>query len=220
MGYSGDLPLEFLYRFSRHARFVDGADEVHRETVARHVLRAVEAPADGIPTNHIPTRREAARRKYAHILEAEAATRPGVAWASHRRRRGTRMLAVRLIRWQSRAVLQEIARPDARAWRDPARRRGRRPLPHRPAPDGVARGDGSVCAAVHARARGRRRRAQARARAHPASVRATACVVYSRWGCGVCWQCLQGRENVCEVPPQVSGITAPGSAGTAGSPSS
>jgi propanol-preferring alcohol dehydrogenase len=25
-------------------------------------------------------------------------------------------------------------------------------------------------------------------------------VVYARWGCGVCWQCLQGRENICERP--------------------
>jgi acyl-CoA dehydrogenase len=73
LGYSGDLPLEFLYRFSRHARFVDGADEVHREVIARHVLRTVEVPADGIPTNHIPTRRAAARVKFADILETVAA---------------------------------------------------------------------------------------------------------------------------------------------------
>ena len=73
LGYSGDMPLEFMYRFSRHARFVDGADEVHREVIARHVLRAVEAPEDGIPTNHIPTRREAARRKFAHIIDAAPA---------------------------------------------------------------------------------------------------------------------------------------------------
>jgi acyl-CoA dehydrogenase len=69
LGYSGDMPLEFLYRFSRHARFVDGADEVHRETVARRILRTIEPPQDGIPTNHIPTRREAARRKFAHVLQ-------------------------------------------------------------------------------------------------------------------------------------------------------
>jgi propanol-preferring alcohol dehydrogenase len=25
-------------------------------------------------------------------------------------------------------------------------------------------------------------------------------VVYSRWGCGVCWQCLRGWENICERP--------------------
>src|SRR3954452_1417907 len=39
LGSSGDMPLEMLYRFARHARFVDGADEVHRELVARHELR-------------------------------------------------------------------------------------------------------------------------------------------------------------------------------------
>ena len=41
LGYSGDMPLEALYRFARHARFVDGADEVHRESVARQLLRAL-----------------------------------------------------------------------------------------------------------------------------------------------------------------------------------
>lgn len=70
LGYSGDLPLEFLYRFSRHARFVDGADEVHRETIARHMLAGVEPPANGIPSNHIPSRRIAAERKFAHVLRA------------------------------------------------------------------------------------------------------------------------------------------------------
>ena len=42
LGYSGDMPLEMLYRFARHARFVDGADEVHRELVARHALRELQ----------------------------------------------------------------------------------------------------------------------------------------------------------------------------------
>ena len=23
-------------------------------------------------------------------------------------------------------------------------------------------------------------------------------LVYSRWGCGACWQCVQGRENLCD----------------------
>jgi acyl-CoA dehydrogenase len=68
LGYSGDMPLEFLYRFARHARFVDGADEVHRESVARHALKQVEIPPGKVPTNHIPTRRIAAREKFAAIL--------------------------------------------------------------------------------------------------------------------------------------------------------
>ena len=70
LGYSTDMPLEMLYRYARHARFVDGADEVHRESVARHILRAYEAPDDGIPTEHVPTRRTAAREKFADVLAA------------------------------------------------------------------------------------------------------------------------------------------------------
>ena len=69
LGYSGDMPLEMLYRFARHARFVDGADEVHRELVARHELRAYSAPDGDIPSEHIPTRREAALRKFDDVLE-------------------------------------------------------------------------------------------------------------------------------------------------------
>ena len=59
LGFSTDMPLEFMYRFSRHARFVDGADEVHREVVARQILKGYQPPESGIPTEHIPTRREA-----------------------------------------------------------------------------------------------------------------------------------------------------------------
>ncbi len=70
LGYSADMPLEFLYRFARHARFVDGADEVHRESVARNALKQVEVPPGMVPTNHIPTRRAVAREKFAAILAA------------------------------------------------------------------------------------------------------------------------------------------------------
>src|SRR5215207_9038793 len=27
-------------------------------------------------------------------------------------------------------------------------------------------------------------------------------LVHSRWGCGTCWQCVQGRENACQLPPR------------------
>jgi acyl-CoA dehydrogenase len=69
LGYSTDMPLEMLYRYARHARFVDGADEVHRESVARQILRAYEAPEDGIPTEYVPKRREEALVKFAGLLE-------------------------------------------------------------------------------------------------------------------------------------------------------
>jgi acyl-CoA dehydrogenase len=73
LGYSTDLPLEAMYRLARGARFYDGPDEVHRQTVARHVLRGYEAPADGVPSEHIPTRRAAAREHFADMLEAVTA---------------------------------------------------------------------------------------------------------------------------------------------------
>ena len=70
LGYSTDLPLEQMYRFARAARLYDGPDEVHRQSVARQILRGYEAPEGGVPTEHIPTRREAARERFAHLLEA------------------------------------------------------------------------------------------------------------------------------------------------------
>ncbi|HWT94934.1 MAG TPA: acyl-CoA dehydrogenase family protein [Solirubrobacteraceae bacterium] len=71
LGYSTDLPLEQMYRFARGARFYDGPDEVHRQSVARQILRGY-APAE-VPTEHIPTRREDARRRFAYLLERATA---------------------------------------------------------------------------------------------------------------------------------------------------
>jgi acyl-CoA dehydrogenase len=68
LGYSTDLPLEQMYRYARAARLYDGADEVHRQSVARRVLRGYE-PRE-LPSEHVPTRREAARARFADLLEA------------------------------------------------------------------------------------------------------------------------------------------------------
>jgi acyl-CoA dehydrogenase len=70
LGYSTDMPLEAMYRYARAARFYDGPDEVHRESVAKLILRGYEAPADGVPREHVPTRHEAARERFADLLEA------------------------------------------------------------------------------------------------------------------------------------------------------
>ena len=70
LGYSTDMPLEAMYRYARAARIYDGPDEVHRASVARQVLRGYEAPADNVPSEHIPTRREQARVKFADLLDA------------------------------------------------------------------------------------------------------------------------------------------------------
>jgi acyl-CoA dehydrogenase len=73
LGYSTDLPLEAMYRFSRAWRLYDGPDEVHRQSVARQILHGYSPPADEVPSEHLPSRRAAAREKFAGILEAVTA---------------------------------------------------------------------------------------------------------------------------------------------------
>jgi acyl-CoA dehydrogenase len=69
LGYSTDMPLEAMYRYARGARFYDGPDEVHRQSVARQILRGYEPPAGGVPSEHVPTRRALARVRFADLLD-------------------------------------------------------------------------------------------------------------------------------------------------------
>jgi len=69
LGYSTDLPLEAMYRFARGARLYDGPDEVHKQSCARRILRGYSAPEGGVPSEHVPTRREEARARFADLLE-------------------------------------------------------------------------------------------------------------------------------------------------------
>jgi acyl-CoA dehydrogenase len=71
LGFTGDLPLEQMYRDARAARIYDGPDEVHKATVAKRILRGYSAV--DVPSEHIPTRAEAARKKFADYLEAATA---------------------------------------------------------------------------------------------------------------------------------------------------
>ena len=73
LGYSTDLPLEGMYRFSRAARIYDGPDEVHRQSVARKILAGYSPPPGGVPTEHLPTRRAQARERFAELLETVTA---------------------------------------------------------------------------------------------------------------------------------------------------
>ena len=69
LGYSSDMPLESMYRIARMAPLVDGANEVHKVTIAKAELKRYQA-VEGWPSEHIPTRREVARKRFAHLLEA------------------------------------------------------------------------------------------------------------------------------------------------------
>jgi acyl-CoA dehydrogenase len=66
LGFSTDMPLERMYRWARASRIYDGPDEVHRVTVARALLKGYKPVA--VPTEHVPTRREQARRQFAGLL--------------------------------------------------------------------------------------------------------------------------------------------------------
>jgi acyl-CoA dehydrogenase len=66
LGFSTDMPLEHMYRAARAARIYDGPDEVHKVTVARQVLKRY-TPAE-VPSEHVPTRRDAAQKKFADLL--------------------------------------------------------------------------------------------------------------------------------------------------------
>lgn len=71
LGYTTDMPLDEMYRNARASRLVDGADEVHKVTIARQMLKRA-MPSEVYPTEFIPTRRAAALEKFASIIDIEA----------------------------------------------------------------------------------------------------------------------------------------------------
>ena len=71
LGVSNEMPLGRMWMMAPVMGIVDGPTEVHRVTIAKRVLRDYK-PADGLfPSAHLPARLEAARAKFAEILERE-----------------------------------------------------------------------------------------------------------------------------------------------------
>lgn len=67
LGYTTDLPLESMFRAARAGRIYDGPDEVHKVTIARQLLKRYR-PSEP-PSEHVPTRRQAAEAKFAEYLD-------------------------------------------------------------------------------------------------------------------------------------------------------
>lgn len=67
LGYSSDMPLEHMYRTGRGLRLGDGADEVHKQTVARLELKDV-AIKEGHPTEFIPDQKAKALQKFGSLI--------------------------------------------------------------------------------------------------------------------------------------------------------
>jgi len=69
LGYSADMPLEWMYRLARAARIYDGPDEIHEALVARRLLRQFTPVR--VPSEHIPTRRLVAERRLGTVTVPE-----------------------------------------------------------------------------------------------------------------------------------------------------
>lgn len=72
LGYTTDMPLEEMYRLARALRIADGADEVHKQTVARAVLAHVSAVSE--PSEYLPARRRRAEALFGEQVAGIRAT--------------------------------------------------------------------------------------------------------------------------------------------------
>ena len=71
LGVSNEMPFSAMMTAAQVMGIADGPTEVHKVTIARQVLRDYKAVEGLWPSAHIPTRRAAARERYAHLLEHE-----------------------------------------------------------------------------------------------------------------------------------------------------
>jgi acyl-CoA dehydrogenase len=71
LGISNEMPFSRMMVGAQVMAIADGPTEVHKLTIARQVLRDYKA-SDGLwPSEHLPTRRAAARERFAHLLDHE-----------------------------------------------------------------------------------------------------------------------------------------------------
>jgi acyl-CoA dehydrogenase len=71
LGLSNEMSFSDGVIDAFHMGLADGPTEVHKITLAREILKGYQGSDDRFPTTHLPKLREAARRKYAHLLELE-----------------------------------------------------------------------------------------------------------------------------------------------------
>jgi acyl-CoA dehydrogenase len=71
LGMSNEMPLMGMWMTGPIMGIVDGPTEVHRGTISKQVLKDYSPHAGLWPREHLPARVEAARAKFAHLLELE-----------------------------------------------------------------------------------------------------------------------------------------------------
>jgi acyl-CoA dehydrogenase len=73
LGTSNEMPLMGMWSMMPVMGIADGPTEVHKITIARQVLKEHQ-PSEGLfPSAHLPPRQEAARKRFADLLEHEVA---------------------------------------------------------------------------------------------------------------------------------------------------
>ena len=71
LGVSNEMPFMRMVTSSLVMGIADGPTEVHKDTIAKQVVKGYEPSAGLFPTAHLPTRIEEARRKVEERLEHE-----------------------------------------------------------------------------------------------------------------------------------------------------
>jgi acyl-CoA dehydrogenase len=73
LGVSNEMPLSGMWLSSPALGIADGPTEVHKDTIAKVVLKQY-TPSDGLfPSEHLPARMEQARRRFETLLDREVA---------------------------------------------------------------------------------------------------------------------------------------------------
>ncbi len=71
LGVSNEMPFTRMMTGAQVMAIADGPTEVHKVTIAKQVLRDYKAVDGLFPSAHIPTRRAAARERFAHLLDLD-----------------------------------------------------------------------------------------------------------------------------------------------------
>lgn len=89
LGTTNLTPIQAMYASAPHMGLADGADEVHKVTVARNVLKGYE-PQEGLwPTEYLPAKRKKAREKFEPLFAKNPELRElADAYAKYIARRG------------------------------------------------------------------------------------------------------------------------------------